>query len=133
MTNSRRPPSPSNSVILVPVYKDCEPETRESLYWLDNAGWRVEFRHGGSAIDGQRSTMATWAIQHGFEWLFWVDSDIHFAPTDFMALVETEGDFVCAPYMRKTPMGTLALLEVGSGGRIRLHENSPGHLPCQSL
>ncbi len=100
-----------NSVILIPAYQYIEPETDEILRRLETRyGWRIERRFGGSAIDVARCAIATWAVLQGFEWIYWIDSDIHFAVRDFQTLSEMDGPFCCAPYQQRQANGSINVL-----------------------
>ncbi len=102
------PSTIDNSIILVPTYKAIEPETEESLKKLEALGWKVERRFGMAAIDGARALMATWAIVRGYEWLYWIDSDIEFDVQNFVSLVEWHEALCCAPYAIKQSGGLIA-------------------------
>lgn len=54
--------------------------------------------------------MATWAFLRGYEWLYWIDSDIQFSIHDFERLRDFGGEFCCAPYQQKQPNGGIAVL-----------------------
>lgn len=99
-----------SSVILVPTYKSIEPECEDMLRKLEARGFRVERRFGFSAIDGARAHLATWAILRGYEWLYWIDSDIQFSMADFGLLEREGGKFSCGPYQQKQPGGSIAVL-----------------------
>lgn len=101
--------TPSTSVVLVPTYQHLERETEEMLRQVERRGFHVERRFGMSAIDQARAHMATWALQRGFETIFWVDSDIHFQLSDFLRLAEHKEEFCCVPYRIKQAGGMLAI------------------------
>ncbi len=102
------PSTIDNSIILVPTYKAIEPETEASLKKLEALGWKVERRFGMAAIDGARAMMATWAFMRGYEWLFWIDSDIEFDVQNFVTLAEWDEALCCAPYAIKGSGGMIA-------------------------
>lgn len=93
------------SVILVPTYHSIERETEESLKKLEAKGWEVWRRFGCSAVDMARARIATDAFLRGYEWLYWVDSDIQFRPDQFEALAAHPDRFCCAPYAQKQSGG----------------------------
>ncbi len=101
---------PSNTVILVPCYKYLEPETEQGLVELKRRGWTAEVRHGLAAIDAARSIMASWALQQGYENLFWIDSDIGFTWRDFQLVAQFPDRFCCGPYMLKQMQGGIAVM-----------------------
>lgn len=106
--------TPDNSIILVPTYRAIEPDTDESLKKLEALGWKVERRRGCSAVDMARAKMATWAYLRGYEWLYWIDSDMDFDVQDFLALVAWNEPLCCVPYAIK-----------GSGGLIAVRSSEP--------
>lgn len=95
------------SVILVPTYRYIEPETESALRELERRGFEVWRRFGFSAVDGARAKLATEAYFAGREWLYWIDSDMHFRVSDFLQLEAHNRSLCCAPYSMK-----------GAGGRI---------------
>ncbi len=98
-----------NSVILVPTYRYLEPETLNSLGALSREGWNVVIRHGCSAIDQARAIMATDAFLKGFDWLYWIDSDMAFGTYHFDRLVQWDEPLCCAPYAIKSSGGMIAV------------------------
>jgi hypothetical protein len=102
------PSTIDNSIILVPTYRAIEPETDEALKKLEAIGWRVERRYGMASIDGARAMMATWAFMRGYEWIYWIDSDILFEVADFVKLADWQEPFCCAPYAIKGSGGMVA-------------------------
>lgn len=113
-----------NAIILVPTYKYIEPETEESLKALEARGWKVERRFGYSAVDGARARMATWAFLRGYEWLYWIDSDMQFDVQDFLALANRDEKFCCIPYANKTSGGIIAVkdhfVDAGTRGLVEV-------------
>lgn len=97
------------SVILVPTYNNIEHETEASLQALEKRGWEVWRQHGLSSVDLARSIMASRAYLAGYDWIYWIDSDMLFEPSDFEKLAAWNEPFCCAPYAMK-----------GSGGRLAI-------------
>jgi len=69
-------------VILVPVGTAIDQECDAALRTLERRNYVVRRRHGFSAIDQARSTMATEALDDGFRELMWIDADSRFNPDD---------------------------------------------------
>lgn len=106
--------NPHSSVILCPTYRGVEPETRVELEKLQKRGYKVEERYGDSEISSARARMATLAIIQGYEWLYWIDSDIQFRSYDFDRLEAWGGKFSCGPYAIKGKTGAIAVLGADS-------------------
>lgn len=88
-------------VILVPVSSYIEPAVDESLRKLESLGYTVWRKYGWSAIDQGRCAMAQEALDAGFEYLFWIDSDVCFWPHDVEKVLNHRLPFVTAPYCVK--------------------------------
>lgn len=100
------------SIVIVPAYRHIEHETDAALRQLEKRGVRVERLFGGSAIDQVRSKAASWALTRpqGYEYIYWIDSDIHFEEEDFVNLAENGPLFSCLPYQSKMKEGNIAVL-----------------------
>lgn len=88
-------------VVLVPVYREIEPETRESLDMIAAKGYVVRTMTGSAMIDFARSTMATKAVDDGFAETLWIDSDMVFTPEDVERIRSHANPIVAGLYVKK--------------------------------
>ena len=93
--------SPSKCIILVPVYRELEPETESGLRELAKMGYRVEMLRGSSQIDLARSTLASRALKAAFEETMWIDADVVFDPKDVDKLRGHHLPFTAGLYVKK--------------------------------
>src|SRR4051812_6368709 len=90
-------------VVLLPVAERVEPECERALIELAKGGWDIRRMAGNSAIDLARSMMATEVLDHGYEHILWVDSDIAFTAESVERLLRHDLPFVCGLYPKKGP------------------------------
>lgn len=69
---------PESCAVLVPISRYVEPECEESLRALERRGYAIRKLHGCSAVDAARNTLATRALDEGFDETLWVDADVAF-------------------------------------------------------
>src|SRR5882724_2335161 len=93
----------SKCAVLVPVARSIEPETEDGLRILASRGYMVRLLRGSSQVDLARSTLATEALQDGFEETMWIDSDQTFNPDDVDKLRAHDLPFVVGLYVQKGP------------------------------
>lgn len=84
------------AVVLVPAYGGIDPDCDEALRALEKRGYEVRRLFGNAALDIARSTMATRALDDGFDDLVWVDSDMRFEADTVERLRATDAPFVAA-------------------------------------
>lgn len=87
--------------VLVPVAASIEPETEECLYRLSGLGYPIRYLRGCSQVDFARSSMATAALDDGFDETIWVDSDIVFDVADVDKLRAHDRPFTAGLYVKK--------------------------------
>ncbi len=108
--------------IAVPVNRDFPWQTAKSLFetgqMLTASGIRnqLQFLTGGSQIDHDRSELARQFMASGFNRLFWIDSDMSWAPQDFRRLLalSTVMPIVGASYPVKRGIGNEFLIDIES-------------------
>src|SRR5579871_4917032 len=93
--------STPSCVVLVPVAGHIEPACAHALHVLERHGYEVRCAYGYSAIDFGRSSLATGALDDGFDELLWIDSDMVFAPEDVERLRGHGVPIACGIYAKK--------------------------------
>jgi hypothetical protein len=70
--------TPTDCLVLVPLFGSLAPKCDEGLRELDGRGYPVRRVRGFSAIDQGRNQMASDALHEGFAETMWIDPDIGF-------------------------------------------------------
>ena len=123
--SSTDPTSPSRCCVLVPVGNSIEPECERGLLVLELLGYQVRRVRGFSQIDVARNSIASSAIQDGFEETFWIDSDIGFSPDDILRIRQRNIPLCCGIYPKKG-LRELACHVIPGTAEIRFGEKDGG-------
>lgn len=99
---------------------------------MKRRGYEVKTLNGASDISLARSSMATEALEEGFEETLWVDSDIGFDPDDADKLRAHNRPIVAGLYVRKPATGFAARFRPGEvvfglgGGLVEMEKVGMG-------
>lgn len=108
--------------LVMPVHRDLPWQVVQSLietqviFQTHGIPLKIQMQVGSSIIEAARSRAAHGFLQTDATRLFWVDSDIAWAPDDFlkMALLSTKMDVVCGAYCAKAEPVQFALAGLNS-------------------
>jgi hypothetical protein len=97
--------SPKRILIAIPTNKNIEAQTFKSIYDLIIPdGYTVDFQYfWGYQVDQVRNLIAFWTLEHRYDYLFSVDSDIAFAPNTLEKLLAHDKDIVSGLYIQRIP------------------------------
>lgn len=106
----------------------------QSLATLNKVGDCAIAMEIGSLIYNARNDLAIKAIENGFEYVLWLDSDMSFAPDTFQklydTLIETNADIVSGLYFRRVPPYTPVIFKKlsidGDGLKWENYNDYPG-------
>jgi glycosyltransferase involved in cell wall biosynthesis len=100
-------------LIAVPSAKHIEPETFKSIYDLIiPEGFEADFEFFWCyLIDAGRNTIAGYAIENGYDYLFAVDADMAFPPDTLQKLLSHDEDFVTGVYRMRRPDQVIELYD----------------------
>lgn len=87
-------------LIAVPTDRYVEPETFQSIYGLHIPnGYKTDFKFFKcDLVDQNRNNVAHYALQHEYDYVFYVDSDIILPPDTLKKLISHDKEFVCGMY-----------------------------------
>lgn len=95
------------TLICIPCMDTIPAQFAQSLATLNKVGDCAIAMEIGSLIYNARNDLAIKAIENGFEYVLWLDSDMAFAPDTFQKLydtmIETNADIVSGLYFRRVP------------------------------
>lgn len=114
--------SNNECAVLVPVARNIEPETEQSLRVLNERGYQIFQLRGGSAIDLVRSHMVTQAILNGFKETMWIDADTDFEPDDVDRLRKLDMPFVAGMYPTRNGSKRMVGKLLGINEQVRFGE-----------
>lgn len=122
--------------LVMPVHRDLPWQVVQSLietqviFQAHGIPLKIQMQVGSSIIEAARSRAVNGFLQTDATRLFWVDSDIAWAPDDFlkMALLSTKMDVVAAAYCTKSDDQQFALAGFNSD-----QSNEFGCLDCKGL
>lgn len=90
-------------MIAVPCFDHMDVQFVNCLENLERVGeCKVEFA-ASSLIYDARNGLAMKAINEGYDWVLWLDSDMVFGPTLLKDLLATGKDLVCGLYFSRRP------------------------------
>lgn len=92
-------------LIAIPTNRNIEAQTFKSIYDLEIPdGYQVDFQYfWGYQVEQVRNLIANWVIQHNYDYLFAVDSDISFPPDTLTKLIDANKDIVSGLYIQRIP------------------------------
>lgn len=92
-------------LIAIPTNRNIEAETFKSIYNLEvPAGYEVEFQYfWGYQVEQVRNLISHWVVQHQFDFLLAIDSDIAFPRDTLKKLLAHDVDMVTGLYIQRIP------------------------------
>lgn len=105
------------TLIAIPCMDTLETEFVKCLFRLRPVGeCKVEF-FPGSLVYAARENLCDKAIEEGFDYILWLDSDMTFEPDIMEKLLADDKDFVTGIYFtRKLPWRPVLFKELDAGG-----------------
>jgi FkbM family methyltransferase len=107
-------------MIAIPTNKYIEVETFKGIYDLDvPSHFETDFQYSfGYQVEQIRNLIASWVVDRGHDYLFFVDSDIVLPPDALRKLLDANVDIVSGLYVQRTPeLITIELLNL-DGSRV---------------
>ena len=122
------------TLICIPCMDTVPAQFAQSLSTLNKVGDCAIAMEIGSLIYNARNDLAIKAIENGFEYVLWLDSDMSFAPDTFQKLydtmIETNADIVSGLYFRRVPTYTPVIFKKlsidGDGLKWENYNDYPG-------
>lgn len=103
------------TLICIPCMDTIPAQFAQSLATLNKVGECAIAMEIGSLIYNARNDLAVKAINNGFDYVLWLDSDMTFAPDTFQKLydtmIETNADIVSGLYFRRVPPYTPVIIK----------------------
>jgi len=102
-------------LIAVPTAVRIECETFKAIYELKiPKGYRADFRYFWCyLIDQGRNTIANYAIQNNYDYLFAIDADIEVPSDALEKMLSYDKDFICGMYRMRRPEEVIEIYDTG--------------------
>ena len=90
-------------LIAIPTNRNIESETFKSIYDLEiPEGYQVEFQYfWGYQVEQVRNLIAHWVVQHQYDYLLAIDSDISFPRDTLKKMLDHDVDMVSGVYIQR--------------------------------
>lgn len=95
-------------LVAIPSGENIPVETVRCLLALKPVGQVDVQIHDGSLVYYARECLAANAVTQGFDWVFWLDSDMTFTPTILEDLLKNDRDICAGLFFRRKPPCTPA-------------------------
>lgn len=125
--------SPKKSIkkilIAIPTNRNIEAQTFKSIYDLEiPEGYQVEFQYfWGYQVEQVRNLIAHWIVNHDYDYLFAVDSDIAFSKDTLKKLLSHDVDMVSGIYIQRIPgKHTIEIMRANEHGGV-------SHVPYEQI